>query len=276
MASGLCHRCLRLVRKRSIFTAERSTKIIQTLNCISPSQLPARSFVTSRAHLSLFDKLKTVFTGNQSQDVQTDAEKSPQTKPENPVARDSSSFTLEKYADELKKARRLGSLSQFFQGRGSEPTLTKAFEKNEAITRVLAAFDPTGEHLNAAHKAEAVKQCNCTVQEVEDALARFVLAKEAERKISKLKEEGKPMPTTLAELQELIGSYSMKTTNGNLARKVTEPVKMENANIQKSRIVSRNQLCPCGSQKKYKRMDEHLRCLIFGLSLMRIIILDVL
>ncbi|GJU22777.1 UvrD-like helicase, ATP-binding domain, P-loop containing nucleoside triphosphate hydrolase [Tanacetum coccineum] len=48
---------------------------------------------------------------------------------------------------------------------------------------------------------EAAKKFNCTIAEVENTLAKFTWAKEAQRKIEKLKEEGKPMPKNLAEFK---------------------------------------------------------------------------
>lgn len=49
------------------------------------------------------------------------------------------------FADELKKARKLGSLKQYIVGRSSGATFSDAFEKQEAVLRYLGAFDPNGE-----------------------------------------------------------------------------------------------------------------------------------
>ena len=49
------------------------------------------------------------------------------------------------FADELKKARRIGAFKQYVVGRSSEATFSDAFEKHEAIIRCLGGFDPTGE-----------------------------------------------------------------------------------------------------------------------------------
>ncbi|KAK9291562.1 hypothetical protein L1049_019510 [Liquidambar formosana] len=143
-------------------------------------------FTTTHLENSWMDKIKGVFTGKK-------------TTPE-PSQVTAESFTLLRFADELKNARRAGNLKQFIVGRSSEATFADAFEKQEAIIRYLGGFDATGENLQISQKQEAAKRCNCTIAEVENALAKFTWAKEAQKKIQKLKEEGKPMPKSLAEV----------------------------------------------------------------------------
>lgn len=180
-------------------------------------------FTTPQLHSSWMNKIKGVFTGKR-------------TTPETQVTSDS--FTLLRFADELKTARKAGSFKQFIVGRSSEATFSDAFEKQEAVIRFLGGFDPTGENLLKSQKQEAAKHCNCTIADVETALSKFLWAKEAQKKIEKLKEEGKPMPKNIAEVQKLMGS-----TPYDLAR----------SNLAKSGQISRNALCPCGSKKRYKR-----------------------
>ncbi|XP_042991869.1 protein translocase subunit SecA-like isoform X2 [Carya illinoinensis] len=154
-------------------------------------------FSTAQLQGSWMDRIKGVFTGQK-------------TNPEEPQI-SSESFTLLRFADELKNARRLGAFKQYMVGRSSEATFSDAFEKQEAIIRHLGGFDPTGE---------------------------FTWAKEAQKKIEKLKEEGKPMPKSIAEVQKLVG---------------TTPLDLARTNLAKSGQISRNALCPCGSKKRYKR-----------------------
>lgn len=54
-------------------------------------------------------------------------------------------MVIEGFADELAKARKLGTLKQYVVGRSSEATFADAFEKQESILRFLANFDPNGE-----------------------------------------------------------------------------------------------------------------------------------
>lgn len=60
------------------------------------------------------------------------------------------------------------------------------------------------QNLQSAQKQEAAKHCNCTIADVENALAKFTWAKEAQKKIAKLQEEGKPMPKSFADVMLLI------------------------------------------------------------------------
>ncbi|XP_073098706.1 uncharacterized protein [Elaeis guineensis] len=168
-----------------------------------------------------FDKIKGVFTGKST----TDSKSS------------SSSFSLIEFADQMDKARMLGSFRKFEVGRSSA-TMSEAFKKHIAILRYLGSIDPTGENLKASHKRDATKHCNCAIADVEDVLAKYTWAKEAQKKIDKLKEEGKPLPKNFNEVQKLMGST---------------PVDAGRSNLAKSGAISRNALCPCGSKKRYKR-----------------------
>ncbi|KAK6233051.1 hypothetical protein SCA6_003124 [Theobroma cacao] len=192
-------------------------------------------FTTSPVHASWMDSIKGVFTGKKTStdDPKTSAESFT-------LLRESSahrSVTLG-FADELKNARKLGTFKQYIVGRSSEATFADAFEKQEAIIRYLGGCDPTGENLQTSQKKEAAKQCDCTIADVENALAKFTWAKEAHKKMAKLKAEGKPMPKSIAEVQKLMGST---------------PLDLARSNMAKSGQISRNALCPCGSKKRYKR-----------------------
>ncbi|OIV95143.1 hypothetical protein TanjilG_21533 [Lupinus angustifolius] len=138
----------------------------------------------------------------------------------------------------MKNARRIGAFKEYMVGRSSEVTFNTAFEKSEAIVRFLALFDPTGENLQTAQKQAAAKHCNCTIADVENALAKFTWAKEAQKKIQTLKDEGKPMPKSFGDLQKMVGSTPFDLARSNLAQ---------------SGQISRNAPCPCGSKKRYKR-----------------------
>ncbi|KAM7508456.1 hypothetical protein LguiA_018909 [Lonicera macranthoides] len=173
------------------------------------------------------DKIKGVISGQKTT-----------TTPQDPSQVTAQSFTLPRFADELKNAKRLGTFKQYIVGRSSEATFADAFEKQEAIIRYLGGFDPSGDNLQTSQKQEAAKHCNCTIADVENALAKFTWAKEAHKKVEKLKAEGKPMPKSLAEVQKLMGSTPMDLARSNLA---------------KSGQISRNAFCPCGSKKRYKK-----------------------
>ncbi|KAL0286521.1 UNVERIFIED_CONTAM: hypothetical protein Sangu_2729700 [Sesamum angustifolium] len=169
---------------------------------------------TSPLQASWMDKMKGLLTG---QKTTTESAKSTE------------SFTLLRFAEEMSKARKLGTLKQYIVGRSSEATFHDAFRKQEAIIRFLGGFDPTGENIKASQKMEAAKQCNCTLLDVENALSKFTWAKEAQRKLEQLKAEGKPMPKSMAEIQKLMGS---------------SPLDIARTNLAKSGQISRNAPCP--------------------------------
>ncbi|KAJ6802884.1 uncharacterized protein M6B38_346170 [Iris pallida] len=148
------------------------------------------------------DKIKGVFTGKSSSS--------------------SSSFSLTNFVDQMDKARSMGMVN-----------VSASFNKQSAILRYLASVDPTGENLKNSHKQDATVHCSCTISEVENALSKYTWAKEAQQKIDKLKEEGKPTPTSLSEVQKLMGSTPVDVGKGGK--------------------LGRNSPCSCGSGKKYKR-----------------------
>ncbi|CAN6201752.1 unnamed protein product [Urochloa humidicola] len=186
--------------------------------------LTASRGISSTPHLASlgwFDKIKSTFTGK---------------KPD--AASEADAFTLIKFADSMEMARKMGTFKNFVAGRASEATVVNAFEKHSAVLRYLGAIDPTGEKLQNSDKINATKHCNCTIADVEHILAKYTWAKEAQKKMAKLKEEGKPLPKTFNEIQNLMGST---------------PTDVGQSNLAKSGQISRNALCPCGSKKRYKR-----------------------
>ncbi|CAL5038144.1 unnamed protein product [Urochloa decumbens] len=185
--------------------------------------LTANRGISSTPHLASlgwFDKIKSTFTGK---------------KPD--AASEADAFTLIKFADSMEMARKMGTFKNFVAGRASEATVVNAFEKHSAVLRYLGAIDPTGE-LQNSDKVNATKHCNCTIADVEHILAKYTWAKEAQKKMAKLKEEGKPLPKTFNEIQNLMGST---------------PTDVGRSNLAKGGQISRNALCPCGSKKRYKR-----------------------
>ncbi|XP_006656029.1 protein translocase subunit SecA [Oryza brachyantha] len=191
--------------------------------------LTASRGISSTPHLASlgwFDKIKSTFTGKKPDDEGVD-----------PAAA-AANFTLIQFADSMEKARKLGTFKNFVMGRSSEATVVNAFEKHSTVLRYLGAIDPTGEKLQNSDKINATKHCNCTIADVEHILAKYTWAKEAQKKIVKLKEEGKPLPKSFNEVQNLMGSTPLEVGRSNLA---------------KSGQISRNALCPCGSKKRYKR-----------------------
>ncbi|KAG8094402.1 hypothetical protein GUJ93_ZPchr0012g19032 [Zizania palustris] len=191
--------------------------------------LTASRSISSTPHLASFgwfDKIKSTITGKKPD------------QPSDPAAASSSSFTLIQFADTMEKAKKLGSFKNFVMGRCSEATVVNTFEKHTTVLRYLGSIDPTGEKLQKSDKINCTKHCNCTITDVEHILAKYTWAKEAQKKIDKLKGEGKPLPTSFNEVQNLMGTTALEVGRANLA---------------KSGDISRNAMCPCGSKKRYKR-----------------------
>eukprot|EP00850_Spirogloea_muscicola_P001432 SM000005S17229 [mRNA] locus=s5:888914:889975:+ [translate_table: standard] len=88
--------------------------------------------------------------------------------------------------------------------------------------------------LDAAQRARVAAECSCTAADVDAVIANYQWAREAERKVSQLKEAGKPLPQTMQEIEALVGSRARFRPGAQ-----TEP--------------SRNAPCPCGSGAKFKR-----------------------
>lgn len=180
--------------------------------------------ISSTPHLRSIgwvDKIKGVITGKPTESSSS-----------------SSSFSLNDFADQMDKAKKLGMLKNFEVGRCSEATISESFKKQSAILRYLGSVDPTAENLKSSHKQDATVHCGCTISEVENALAKYTWAKEAQKKMDKLKEEGKPIPTSFSEVQKLMGSTPLDVARSNLAQ---------------SGKLGRNAPCSCGSGKKFKR-----------------------
>ncbi|XP_010674908.2 uncharacterized protein LOC104890978 isoform X2 [Beta vulgaris subsp. vulgaris] len=176
----MAHRILQSIRNNpSIFFSYSYSHSQQT-----PSQYRS-IFATSHLDGAWMDKIKGVFTGKKPTSDSPDSTEE--------------SFTLDRFADELGKARKLGTLKQYVVGRSSEATFADAFAKQEEILRYLGNFDPNGQNLQISQKQAAAKQCKCTMADVENTLAKYTWAKEAQFKLQKLKEEGKPMPKSMAE-----------------------------------------------------------------------------
>ena len=123
----------------------------------------------------------------------------------------------------MEKARKLGTFKNFVARRASEATFVNAFKKHSAVLGYLGAIDIFPffgysacylgwdrlivctvifiQKLRNTDKINATKHCNCTIADVEHILAKYTWAKEAQKKIEKLKEEGKPLPKSFNEVE---------------------------------------------------------------------------
>lgn len=195
---------------------------------------------SSSSSSSWFQRLKGVFKGTTAPETQpqTQQPKVPEPMASDPKATLPGDFTMENFADELKKARQFGSMTTFGRGlpRGGEMSAVKSLQRQEDILRALYKRDPV--RVGAQQKADVAAECGCTLFDVENVVSKYEWAKEANRRVKKLEAEGKPLPKTLNEVEALMGGSWSAAASVNLA---------------KSGNISRNAPCPCGSKKKYKR-----------------------
>lgn len=61
------------------------------------------------------------------------------------------------------------------------------------------------QRVGAQQKTEVATECGCTTSDVENVVAKYEWAKEANRRVLKLKEEGKPLPKSLNEVSSCMG-----------------------------------------------------------------------
>ncbi|OAP06437.1 hypothetical protein AXX17_AT3G04440 [Arabidopsis thaliana] len=122
------------LRPEPISSSSSSAYSLSRITGGSPIPSQQQRSITSTAPLNgWMDSIKGVFTGNKD---------TPLEESNLPVE----AFTLLRFADELKNARRLGKFKQYIVGRSSEATFADAFEKQEAVIRYLGALDATGEN----------------------------------------------------------------------------------------------------------------------------------
>eukprot|EP00850_Spirogloea_muscicola_P009626 SM000054S18112 [mRNA] locus=s54:486548:487621:+ [translate_table: standard] len=139
---------------------------------------------------------------------------------------------MDQFADQLRKARQLGALAP---GRAKARLAAQSLQAQEAIVRAMTPLERARpEELDAAQRARVAAECSCTAADVDAVIANYQWAREAERKVSQLKEAGKPLPQTMQEIEALVGSRARFRPGAQ-----TEP--------------SRNAPCPCGSGAKFKR-----------------------
>uniref|UniRef100_A0ACD5XLI0 Uncharacterized protein n=1 Tax=Avena sativa TaxID=4498 RepID=A0ACD5XLI0_AVESA len=176
--------------------------------------------ISSTPHLASpgwFDKIKTAIT-NKIRTALTGPDDS------------WNSFTLVTMANHLAMKLKPGSFK--------DASLIAQDVKHSAVLRYLATIDPTGEKLKGSDKIKAIEHCKCTIADVEYALAKYTWLKEVHTRSRKLREEGKPYPTTYDAMQKIMDKTPQEVLKSNLA---------------KSDIISKTAPCPCGSRKRYKR-----------------------
>ncbi|GAB2210583.1 hypothetical protein Drorol1_Dr00015851, partial [Drosera rotundifolia] len=86
------------------------------------------------------------------------------------------------------------------QGKKRMNSRTSTAQHEDVIWRTMYLSGINQQNLKISQKQEATKQCNCTIDDIENTLAKFMWAKEAQSKMQKLQEEGKPLPKSMVVL----------------------------------------------------------------------------
>ncbi|XP_068663724.1 uncharacterized protein [Aristolochia californica] len=221
--------------------------------------------------LSWMDKIKGAFTG-----------KMPSTESTPEVSTES--FTLLKYADELKKARAVGSFKNFVVGRSSDATFKEAFKKQEDIIRYLGALDPTGENHQSLHQLKHPSFKDTELFSVGNTgagaggyrLASWTMTERSSWHTQSIQTSQKQIAAKecncpIADVENALAKFTyakeamkklenLKKEGKPLPKSWTElqklvgstPLELARSNLAKSGQLSRNAMCPCGSKKKYK------------------------
>lgn len=160
---------------------------------------------------------------------------------------------LDAFAKQLGQARTFGSLASFGRGlpRGGEAAVTASLKQQQDIALALASLlrpsagsgtnlqlapDGSVPAIPAPLKEAAAVQVGCAVADVNNFLVKFSWFCQAQAKMEALRAQGKPVPRTFKEVEELMGGSWTRTTGGT-----------------QGAAPSRNAACPCGSGKKFKR-----------------------
>lgn len=114
------------------------------------------------------------------------------------------------YASSLKQARRLGGLSGFVHGssNGKDPTAQGTLRLYEAI---IGAMQPAERadvaQFGQAERQRVAQEVGCSLAQVEDCMARYLWMRAMTSRLAQLKREGKPMPTSVGELESMLGTW---------------------------------------------------------------------
>lgn len=126
---------------------------------------------------------------------------------------------LDDYAESLKQARRMGGLTGFASGTSSaaDPAAQGTLRLFENIIgamlpdekRNLTIFGP-------AERNRVASEVGCTTSQVDDCIARYLWMRNMTSKMAQLKKEGKPMPTSIDEVESMLGTWRQyKTDSGS-------------------------------------------------------------
>lgn len=126
-------------------------------------------------------------------------------------------MTFDSYMSSLKMARRLGGLTgnAFGTSNASDPAAQGTLLLYEKIYGAMLQeerSDPESA-FNMTRRKEVAQQVGCSLDQVDNCIARFLWTKTMMTKLAQHRKQGKPMPTTIEEMERIVGTWqSYKST----------------------------------------------------------------
>lgn len=173
------------------------------------------------------------------------------------------------FASSLKHARRLGGITGFVHGTGSisDPTAQGTMRLFESVIAAMKPQEKVDLALfNAPARQRVATDVGCTTSQVDDCIARFLWMRSMTAKLAELKKQGKPMPSSMTDVEAMLGSWRQYKTEmgtsgsalaggeGGLAHNIV-PMGTQNSKGQACPMagiqVSRNTKCPL-TRKAFK------------------------
>lgn len=128
---------------------------------------------------------------------------------------------IETFGTSLKRARQLGGLTGFVHG-------TPAINDGQAqgtlrlFEQIIDSMRPEEKKdlklFDAAARQRVAAEVGTTPRQVDDCIARYLWTRQMTLKLAQLKKEGKPMPTSMDEVDRMLGSwrqYKSETEGGS-------------------------------------------------------------
>ncbi|CAI5982990.1 unnamed protein product [Closterium sp. NIES-65] len=165
---------------------------------------------------------------------------------------------LTEFANQLKRARQFGQLTTFGKSlpKGGQSVVTNSLRKQEVITLALASYAAEAkladERLSIPFsvRQRVASETGSTMGEIDMLLAKYEWFAEAANRMQALQDQGKPLPRSFAEIEQMMGGPWSPPKTG--ARSGASAGLAGGAGSAAA-APARNNPCPCGSGKKYKR-----------------------
>ena len=129
-------------------------------------------------------------------------------------------LSLDDYAESLKQARRMGGLTGFASGtsNASDPSAQGTLRLFENIIATMLPEEKRNlTSFGAVGRTRVANEVGCTTSQVDDCIARYLWMKTMTTKMAQLRKEGKPMPTSIDEVESMLGTWRQYKTDNSIA-----------------------------------------------------------